>query len=231
MHIEKDNRKKFIEGLILLSIFAIVFLGITYKFYPYIKELQVNPDKLEEIKILFESYGQWGIFILIIIQILQVIISVIPGGPFQIVAGILYGTFFGFLASFTGMFIGSIIVYFMVRLFKNKFISLFMDKKKLEEYKFLKDSPRLELILAILFLVPGAPKDTLIYYAAFVGMEFKKYILITVIMRLPAMLFSTLIGNNIGIGNMKVTIVLVIILALTGGAGFWYHKHHIKNNK
>lgn len=231
MHIEKNNRKKFILGLLLIIIFVIAFLGITYKFLPYFKDIHDNPDKLEEIKLLFEPYGQWGILILIIIQILQVVIAIIPGGPFQIVAGILYGTFWGFLASFIGMCIGSIIVYFMVILFKNQFISLFMDKRKLEEYKFLKDSPRLELILAILFLVPGSPKDTLIYYAAFIGMEFKKYILITVIMRLPAMLFSSLIGNNIGLGNIKITVILLGVLSIAGILGFFYNRTHIKNKK
>lgn len=228
MHIEKTDRKRFIIGILLITIFIILFSVATYKFYPYLSEVKNSPDKMEEIKEIFESFGSWGIFALICIQILQVVISIIPGGPFQIVAGVLYGTLFGFLASFIGMFAGSIIVFFMVKLFKNKFISLFMDTKKLEEYKFLKDSPRLELILAILFFIPGAPKDTLIYYVAFVGMELKKYIFITVIMRLPAMLFSTMIGNNIGNGNLKITIILSSILVLTGGIGLWFHNKHIK---
>lgn len=228
MHIEKTDRKRFIIGILLITIFIILFSVTTYKFYPYLSEVKNSPDKIEEIKEIFESFGSWGIFALICIQILQVVISIIPGGPFQIVAGVLYGTLFGFLASFIGMFAGSIIVFFMVKLFKTKFISLFMDTKKLEEYKFLKDSPRLELILAILFFIPGAPKDTLIYYVAFVGMELKKYIFITVIMRLPAMLFSTMIGNNIGNGNLKVTIILSSILVLAGGIGLWFHNKHIK---
>lgn len=230
MKLDKKNRKKFIAGIILISVFIIISILITYKFYPQIKELQKNPQKLEEIKILFESYGLWGIFILIIIQVLQVIISIIPGGPFQIVAGIIYGTFTGFLISFIGMSIGALIVYFMVKLFKNKFISLFIDKNKLEEYSFLNDSPKLDLILSILFFIPGAPKDTLIYYAAFIGMDIKKYITITILMRFPAMLFSTLIGNNIGIGNLKFTIFLIIVLALAGILGLWYHNKYIKKN-
>ncbi|MGB5822474.1 MAG: VTT domain-containing protein [Proteocatella sp.] len=138
-----------------------------------------------------------------------------------------YGIWGGFLLSLSGMFIGSMIVFLLVRAFKYRFISLFMNEKKLEEYKFLKDSPKLEAILSVLFLIPGAPKDTLVYYAGLTNISIRKFIFIVVFMRIPSMLFSTLIGSNLGVGNIKTSIWILIAVSIVGIAGLIYNKIYI----
>lgn len=222
------KNKKLIYGLMFITLFISVAAYISYRCYPFFKELSVDSQKMMEFKIWVESYGIWGGLILMLIQIAQVIVSIIPGGPIQILFGVIYGTWLGFFLSLSGMFIGSMIVFLLVRTFKYKFISLFMDERKLEEYKFLKDSPKLEAILSVLFLIPGAPKDTLVYYAGLTSISIRKFIFIVVFMRIPSMLFSTLIGSNLGIGNIRASIWIFVVVSVFATAGLVYNKLYIK---
>lgn len=223
------NKKQRLYGLLLLTVFVFTSGYIAYRCYPLFRELSANPEKMMEFKVWVESYGVWGGLILMLVQIVQVIVSIIPGGPVQILFGVIYGTWGGFLLSLSGMFIGSMIVFLLVRAFKYRFISLFMNEKKLEEYSFLKDSPKLEAILSVLFLIPGAPKDTLVYYAGLTNISIKKFIFIVVFMRIPSMLFSTLIGSNLGVGNIKTSIYIMAGVAIVGILGMLYNKMYIKS--
>lgn len=222
------NKKQLIFGVLLIVIFLIGSAILTYKYYPVFKELSINPEKMMEFKAWVESYGFWGGLMLMFVQIVQVIVSIIPGGPVQILFGVIYGTWGGFFLSLSGMFIGSMIVFLLSRAFKHKFISLFINEKKLEEYKFLKDSPKLEAILSVLFLIPGAPKDTLVYYAGLTNISIKKFIFIVVFMRIPSMLFSTLIGSNLGVGNIKASMGMIGAISILGMLGIIYNKIYIK---
>lgn len=233
MRFNKDKKvsKKRIALLISAMLIFIIFSTfITVKFYPLIIDIASSPEKMMEFKAWIESYGIWGSFILMTIQVLQVIVSVVPGGPVQILFGLIYGTWKGLLLSLIGMTLGSVTVFFLVRAFKYKFITMFMSKEKLDEYRFLKDSPKLEKILAILFLIPGVPKDTLVYYVGMTDLNIKKFILIVVLMRIPSMMLSTLIGNNIGMGNMAGSIFVLSALCLAGSAGMIYNKYFIKKS-
>lgn len=231
MNIEGENNLKKLKMELVISAaatFIILSVLISAKLYPVMTELAASPQKMMELKIWIESYGLWGSVILMSVQVLQVIVSVVPGGPVQILFGMIYGTWKGLFFSLVGMFAGSMIVFFLIRAFKYRFITLFISRDKLDEYRFLKDSPKLEKILAMLFLIPGVPKDTLVYYAALTELSMKKFILIAVIMRVPSMLFSTLIGDNLGMGNLEGGLWILAALCTAGIAGMIYHRYFIR---
>lgn len=228
---DKEVSKKRIALLISAMLIFIIFSAfISVKLYPLIIAIASSPEKMMEFKVWIESYGIWGGVMLMTLQVLQVIVSVVPGGPVQILFGLIYGTWKGLLLSLIGMTLGSVTVFFLVRAFKYKFITVFMCKEKLDEYRFLKDSPRLEKILALLFLIPGVPKDTLVYYVGMTDLNIKKFIWIVVLMRIPSMMFSTFIGNNIGMGNMMSSFLVLSALCLAGLAGMVYNRCFIKKS-
>ena len=231
MNIEGENNLRIFKIVMMISAaaaFIMLSVLISTKLYPVMNELAASPQKMMELKSWIESYGLWGSMILMAVQVLQVIVSVVPGGPVQILFGMIYGTWKGLLFSLGGMFAGSMIVFFLIRAFKYRFITLFISREKLDEYRFLKDSPKLEKILAALFLIPGVPKDTLVYYAALTELSMKKFIFIAVIMRIPSMLFSTLIGDNLGMGNLEGGLWILAALCIAGIAGMIYHRYFIR---
>lgn len=220
------------KNIFYVGLFILFLLGViasTYYFYPILREFNLNPDSIVEFKLWVESHGLVGAFVVFLLQILQVVVSVIPGGPFQIILGVLFGAVPGFLLSFSGMLIGTIIVFLLTKLFRDKIVNVFIKEEQLNKYSFLTDSPKLEMILFVLFLFPGIPKDTLVYYAGFTKIPFRKFIFITVITRIPAMLSSTLIGSSIGIGEYGIPILIFTIIIVLGVFGFIYNKRLIKS--
>lgn len=220
-----------VKAYIYILSFTFLILLSFYYFYPFIKEINLNPQSLESFKLWIESQGLLGAIVVFLLQILQVVVSIIPGGPIQIIFGLIYGAIPGFLISFVGMFIGSILVYSITKLFRHKVINVFVKEEQLNKYQFLNDSPKLESILFILFLIPGVPKDTLVYYAGITNIPFKKFILITVFARIPGMLSSTFIGSSLGIGNISLSLVVFGITILFGALGFMYNKKLVNGVK
>ncbi|MCL2318903.1 MAG: TVP38/TMEM64 family protein, partial [Treponema sp.] len=81
-------------------IFLVLFVTATgilgFAFWPLIKHLQ-NPEYRAAFTAWVTGLGAWGIFILLGLQMLQIVVAVIPGGPMELIAGAAYGTWKGIL--------------------------------------------------------------------------------------------------------------------------------------
>ena len=105
----KEMSKK--ERKLAIMRFAIFFIVITaiiilsIKLLPLITKLS-NEESRIEFKEQVSAMGIKGIFLMLGIQILQIVVAVIPGQPVEIISGMLYGTFGGILLCLTlGMII------------------------------------------------------------------------------------------------------------------------------
>ena len=106
-----------------------------------------------------QSQGIGGWFVFLGIQVLQVVVAMIPGEPVEIFAGLMYGPLWGTLSCMLGIFLGSMIVYLLVRRLGMPIVSIFMDPKKFQNLRFLQNKKRFERISFLLFFIPGTPKD------------------------------------------------------------------------
>ena len=81
------------------------------------------------------------------------------------------------------------IIFFSIRKFGRSFIYTFANKEKIEKLensKWFKNPKRLEIIFLILFLLPGTPKDLLVYVGGLLPVNPTRFILISTIARIPA---------------------------------------------
>ena len=89
---KKINLKKIkltkgqIKILILSAVAAIICIVLTIIFWPTIRKLS-EPETQEKFSNWVESFGSWGIVVLILIQILQVVVFIIPGEIVEVGAG------------------------------------------------------------------------------------------------------------------------------------------------
>ena len=70
----------------------------------------------------------------------------------------------------------------MVRKLGKKFVYDFCDEekvKKIENSKIFKNPKKIEWIMIILFLIPGTPKDLLVYIAALLPINPLRFIIIS----------------------------------------------------
>ena len=65
--------------------------------------------------------------------------------------------------------------------------------------------------MLILFLIPGTPKDLLIYIAGLLPLKPLRFILISTFARLPSVISSTFAGSSLIAGNWKFSIFIYLI--------------------
>jgi len=170
----------------------------------------------EGFKLWMDDHGALGCVVYVIMVTLQIIIALIPGGPIEVAGGYAFGAVWGTALFMLGAFIGSFIVFLLVRKFGKPVVELFFKDKDIGKLSFLKDDAKRNIIFLILFIIPGSPKDLLSYVAGLTDMQIWFFAIITTLGRLPAVLGSAISGAALGQSNMSVAIIsLVIVFSLS----------------
>jgi len=217
------NKKLTIKiSVVLLTILLIMLL---FKFTPKLLLMTVS---LEEFNKYILSMGKSGVFMLILFQVLQTVIAPIPGEVIQIAGGYIYGVSLGTIYSVLGLVIGSGIAFYFTRLIGGDFIVNLIKKKKLKWMLNIMESRKFEIILFIIFLVPGLPKDFMIYVAGLTTLRPMKFFEILIASRVPSIMASVSIGANMNAGNYLLTIIVSVIAIIGFIIGILYKDKIIK---
>lgn len=203
--------------VLLLAVFSAVSISVGV---PLVRSVS-NP---ENFRAWIDSLGFLGAGAYIMLVILQVIVAFIPGEPVEILGGYAFGILDGTLLYLVGAFIGSVIVFLLVRKFGKTAAEIFFSKEKLESLKILQTSPKRTLIFTVIFTVPGTPKDLLVYFAGLTDMKLSTWILIAAFGRIPSALTSTIGGSALGNGKYLAFAVTLAVTAVLSLAGFLVYK-------
>jgi uncharacterized membrane protein YdjX (TVP38/TMEM64 family) len=166
------------------------------------------------------THGIWGLLTLFGLQFAQIFLIILPGEPIEILAGMCYGGLGGLIFVIASAFIISSVIFFMVRKLGKKFVYDFCDEekvKKIENSKIFKNPKKIEWIMIILFLIPGTPKDLLVYIAALLPIKPLRFILISTFARFPSVVSSTFAGDNLLEGNWQNSIIIYAVTFLLVG--------------
>lgn len=210
---------------ILLIVVVILLTILLIKFMPKLLLVTVS---LEEFKNYIISMRNLGVFMLILFQVLQTIIAPIPGEVIQIAGGYLYGIPLGTIYNLIGLAIGSGIAFYFTRLIGRDFIINQIKKKKLKWITSIMESRKFELVLFIIFIVPGLPKDFMIYVAGLTTLKPMKFFAILISSRLPWIFVSASVGANIDAGNYTLTIIISLVAVIGFVIGMFYKDKIIK---
>lgn len=213
--------KKQIKILILSGIFALLCLALVIIFWPQIKTLK-DPKTQENFSNWVESFGSWGVLVLVLIQILQVIVFIIPGELVEVVSGMLYGTIGGYLICTIGIIIATMIAYILYYFLGKKFIKKVVDDETIA--KVSKNNTKAEVLIFFALLLPGIPKDVFIYVAPHAKIPFIKFIILSTIARFPSIISSNIMGDSIISGHFKLSIIVMIISGIVAILGIIFNK-------
>ncbi|MCR4713495.1 MAG: VTT domain-containing protein [Treponemataceae bacterium] len=196
--------------LVAVAVSALVFVFVGIPVIRFISE----PEKFRE---WVEARGIGGKLAFVGVVILQVIVALIPGEPFEIAAGYAFGAVEGTLLCIVAAAIGSVCVFLLVRQFGEKLAEVFFPQKKLSDLRFLKSSPQRDFLFLVIFTVPGTPKDLLCYFAGLTDIRFPVWLLICSFGRIPSIITSTIGGDALGTKNyFFAAAVFVVTLAISG---------------
>ena len=211
---EKQKVKVFKLTMTILAIALIV--GIIIYMFHVMRELSTKEGQLA-FKEKVSSSGILGLLMLFALQVAQIFLIIIPGEPIEILAGMCYGPIWGTVFIMASAGIISTIIFFLVRKYGKRFVYNFCDKEKvakIENSKLFKNPNKIEMIMFILFLLPGTPKDLLVYIAGLLPINPVKFVLISVFARFPSVISSTLAGANLAVGDWKKSIVMYLAIVL-----------------
>ena len=176
-----------------------------------------TPEEKSLFSELIQISGIGGKLAFVGVVILQVIVALIPGEPFEIAARYAFGAVEDTILCIVAATVGSICVFLLVRKFGEKLVEVFFPQKKLRDLRFLKSSPRRDFLFLVIFAVPGTPKDLLCYFAGLTDIRFPVWLLICSFGRIPSVITSTIGGDALGTQNYFFAIaVFVGTLAVSG---------------
>lgn len=213
----KEDKRRIIITSSILGAFIILCVVLIIVFWDYIYGLFTRDEKvINDIENMLTKYGSWAWLILLFFMILQVVFAVLPNGPFEMIAGIMYGPFKGILIALAGATLGALIVILLVKAFGKGFAGLFVNLKDGQKYKLLNDEKRCLVVMFGLLIIPGIPKDFLAFLVPFTKIKTWKFLIINLIARTPVTIFSVLFGDSIRSGNYALSISLGIVALIIG---------------
>jgi len=191
---KRFDRKKLLAGFGLL-----VYIGLTALICVYVGGPMLRfASEPEKFRLWVGEKGMLGKLAYGGMVFLQVIVAIIPGEPLEIVGGYAFGALEGTLICTAGAALGSILVFCLVRRFGVRMVEIFFTRESTRVLRFLKKTPRRRLLLMILFIVPGTPKDLLCYYAGLTDIPWKHWLILCSLGRLPSIVTSTIGGDFLG---------------------------------
>lgn len=223
----KQEKKLKIFKIILMILVLAICIGMIIYLFPVMKNLSTTEGQIA-FKEKVTNSGIIGLLSLFGLQVAQIFLVVVPGEPIEILAGMCYGGLWGTVFILGSVLIISTAIYFMVRKLGRKFVCDFCDEKKIEKIensKLFQNPKKIELIMLILFLIPGTPKDLLTYIGGLLPIKPIHFILISTLARIPSVISSTLAGESLAVGDLKMGIILYgAVLAIVAVIIFIIHK-------
>lgn len=177
---ENKSDKKFKRIINIISIIGTILVCIFF-YFALKEQIFTSEDKM---KLLLEKCGILAPIVFVIIQIVQVVIPIIPGGISQGVGVLVFGAWWGFVYNYLGIVIGSIIVFFIARKYGMPLINKMFKKELIDKYiGWINKGKKFEIFFALAIFFPVAPDDFLCYLAGVTDISVKKYISIIVLLK------------------------------------------------
>lgn len=223
-----EESKKAKRTLIIINIFVIIFIVLlitilSIHFWDDIIALTTKEGQLAFSEAI-RNTGFMGVFIIIIVNIFQVVVAFIPGEFIEIVCGMLFGPILGAIVCMIGFALGTVAIFGLVKLLGKPFMDLNVDAKKRKRLKFLENETRALIVLFFVFLIPGTPKDFITYAIPFTKIKMIPFIIVSTIARIPSIISSTIIGDAITSGENKIAIIVSIVTFIIAVIGIILNK-------
>jgi uncharacterized membrane protein YdjX (TVP38/TMEM64 family) len=142
------------------------------------------------------SFNGWAPVIFILFQFLQVLFAPVPGEATGFIGGYLFGALPGFFYSCIGLTVGSWVNFVVGRFLGKKYIRKLISQKFLDRFEPLLKRQGI-IVLFILFIFPGFPKDYLCLFLGLTALPIKVFMIISFVGRMPGTLMLSLQGAYI----------------------------------
>lgn len=133
-------------------------------------------DSVDSLQAFIRKFGYTGMLVFIMIQIIQVIIPILPGGISCLGGVIFFGPWLGFLYNYIGICIGSLTVFGIAKTIGRPVLYRMFSEKMIQKYDgWTQKDDRFLKLFALAIFFPVAPDDFLCYLAGTTKMTWKQF--------------------------------------------------------
>ena len=183
---------KILVGLIACAmlILVVLFRDSIWENVSFYYHLLSDRDKVRDF---IASFGLGAPLIFMGIQVLQVIFAPVPGEATGFIGGYLFGVLQGFIYSSVALAIGSWINFSIGRFLGVRFVRKMIPVDKFEKFDSMLKRQGI-IVLFLLFIFPGFPKDYLCLFLGLSTLPLKVFILLASVGRMPGTFLLSLQG-------------------------------------
>ena len=206
---KSKNEFKILKIIMTITVILILCIFL-WQIAPLMTKLSTKEGQIA-FKNKINTMGFRGILLLFGLQVVQILLVILPGEPFEVLAGMCYGAWGGYLFITISVFITNLIVFFTVRKLGKKYLYNFFQKERVEKVmksKLFKNPRNIELVLFIIFFLPASPKDLFVYIGGLLPIKPARFIAIATFARFPSVITSTMVGAHISNGNWKTSLII-----------------------
>jgi len=197
-----DMKSINIKTMNLITLLGIV-LSIAFIIYGIHLKIFTSADAL---KAFLGRFGIFAVLIFILVQIIQVVIPIIPGGISCLAGVMIFGASKGFLYNYIGICIGSIFAFLLARKYGNRLVEKLSKPKQMKKYSKWINSDKFDRWFATAIFFPVAPDDFLCYLAGTTKMSLKRFAFIIFAAK-PFAIIVYSMGLHIIVNNVIQTIM------------------------
>lgn len=211
------NKKSNIKfKIITLIAFALILVGLIFLAFGgenvvIVKSLfNANLTK-EEVQDTLSSLGWRGYLSFGILSMLQILLTVVPAEPIQVMAGVSFGLWKGVLICTAGIFVGNTVIYLLYRIYGNR-LSEYFEKNAEFDFESASKSSKISLVIIVLSVLPAIPYGIICFFAAGLNLKYPKYILITTLSFIPSVFVDVGLGHIAIAASWTFSIIVLVVL-------------------
>lgn len=198
---QRRNRFRKFSAIFKLVLLLVVLIGIPAYVFFFHRDFLNQFSSVDDVTAFFEKYHSQSILFYLGFQIIQIIFCFIPGAAVQFSAGYLFHFWLGLLLSVIGVLIGSIITYYLAHFLGHDAMHMIFGEEKIRSALDKINSKKGVIVVFLIYLIPGVPKDFFTYAAGLSEMKLRLFLILSMAGRLPAMMGSIIIGQQIETGG------------------------------
>lgn len=177
----------------------------------------------EQIEQFIAVFGRAAPIAFMALQMLQVILAPVPGEATGLIGGYIFGTAKGFIYSSIALAAGSWINFAIGRYLGSRYVRRWIPADKLARFDGLLKRQGF-IVLLILFIFPGFPKDYLCLFLGITAIPLKAFLVVASVGRMPGTLLLSLQGEFLFEKNYAIFAAAFAVTALAAFLSIRYRE-------
>ena len=209
----RADRRRGIAAVVGVAVLAVGLYVLVSRYAGFLTDA-------EALRTWLDQFGVFAPIVFIGIQALQVVVAPIPGQVVALVAGFLFGSFWGTVYSLTGVLIGSAVAFSLSKRYGRSFVENVIHEDVIERFDGFVDTVGVPGLFAFV-IIPGLPDDAICFLSGLTKWSLPTFMGVIAVGRLPAYVLTVYAGGELASGRFLSAMALVALVVAASAIGYY----------